>query len=131
MSWKHAAAPERDMREAQQAHRSAIKNLGPLPSLPSKAGLLTIFETMVRIRTFEEQAWKSALDGEGLPIHPSTGHEAIAAGVCSALRRGDRALRASRLRQDINRATTDDSAGRHKTLAGLLCNARQVHRLSL
>jgi pyruvate dehydrogenase E1 component alpha subunit len=80
------------MREAQQAHRSAIKKLGPLPSLPSRAGLLRIFETMVRIRTFEEQAWKSALDGEGLPIHPSTGHEAIAAGVCSALQRGDKVV---------------------------------------
>jgi pyruvate dehydrogenase E1 component alpha subunit len=47
---------------------------------------------MLRIRTFEERAWKAARDGEGLPIHPSTGHEAVATGVCPLLLNEDRVI---------------------------------------
>jgi pyruvate dehydrogenase E1 component alpha subunit len=54
--------------------------------------MLHLYETMLRIRTFEERAWKAARVGEGLPIHPSTGHEAVATGVCSLLTKDDKVV---------------------------------------
>jgi len=92
VSWKHALAKRVDIRQAQNVHGVILRRLGPNLSLPSRAEMLRTYETMIRIRRFEEQAWKSALSGEGLPIHPSTGHEAIAAGVCSLLKRGDKII---------------------------------------
>jgi pyruvate dehydrogenase E1 component alpha subunit len=54
--------------------------------------MLRLYETMLTIRAFEERAWAAALTGEGLPIHPSTGHEAVAVGVCSLLSPRDRVV---------------------------------------
>ena len=92
MTWVHAPGPKSDLRVSQVAHREALKRLGPLHSPLSKVDLLYLYRTMLRIRAFEERAWKAARDKEGLPIHPSTGHEAVAAGVCSLLTRRDRVI---------------------------------------
>ena len=92
MTWVHSQPRRTNLKEAQAAHRRALSKLGPLPTLPSRRRMLELYETMIRIRTFEQQAWESALKGEGLPIHPSTGHEAIAVGVCSELSPDDRVV---------------------------------------
>ena len=66
------------------------------PKRSSKAGdnikLLTdLYRTMVRIRAFEETALAAHKAGEiPGPLHVSIGQEAVAAGVCSALRKDDR-----------------------------------------
>ena len=55
--------------------------------------LLDGYRMMARIREFDLAAVRSV--GEGLvlgPIHPYVGQEAIAAGVCSQLRRDDQVL---------------------------------------
>lgn len=86
MSWKHAQPRGQSIGAATDAHVAALRVLGGLPRLPSKQGMLAMYEKMVTIRSFEQRAWESARDGESLPIHPSTGHEAVAVGVCSSLR---------------------------------------------
>ena len=55
------------------------------------ARLMELYRLMARIRTFEEVALAAHAAGE-LPgyLHPSIGQEAVAAGVCSVLRRDDR-----------------------------------------
>ena len=55
-----------------------------------KGEYLSIYETMLRIRTFDETAMKLSEGGElnGF-IHPYSGEEAIAAGVCSELTNDD------------------------------------------
>lgn len=92
MTWAHAAGPKTDLWVSQDVHERAIRKFGPLPTLPSARETLRLYELMVRIRRFEERAWQAARDGEGLPIHPSTGHEAVAVGVCSQLSRRDRVV---------------------------------------
>lgn len=87
--WSHGPPAKIDLKEAQRVHERTLRRMGVLPKLPSRQSMLRMYETMVRIRAFESQAWKSAASGEGLPIHPSTGHEAIAVGVCSLLRPDD------------------------------------------
>ena len=55
-----------------------------------KEKLIEFYTMMVRIREFEEEASQRFLDGEmPLGIHQSVGQEAVAAGVCMALRRDD------------------------------------------
>ncbi len=92
MTWVHAPGPKTDLRVSQRAHRRSLGKLGPIPSLPSREGLVQLYATMLRIRAFEQRAWKAARDEEGLPIHPSTGHEAVATGVCSVLTKNDRVI---------------------------------------
>src|SRR6185295_5117285 len=57
---------------------------------PGRAELLGLYETMMRIRRFEERVYFLFLEG-GMPgtIHLYIGEEAIAAGVCAVLRRDD------------------------------------------
>lgn len=51
---------------------------------------LKLYRSMLTIRHFEEAAIKARLDGEMRgSMHPYIGEEAIAVGVCSALRRDD------------------------------------------
>jgi len=75
-------------------------NHGPLSPAPSRHGrpggnldlprLLAAYDTMLRIRAFEELAVAAQKEGLVLgAIHPSIGQEAVAAGVCAALRRDD------------------------------------------
>src|SRR5881396_3539226 len=53
--------------------------------------LLDLYRTMVRIRAFEETALEAHRAGEiPGPLHGSIGQEAVAAGVCTNLRRDDR-----------------------------------------
>ena len=65
------------------------------PGVPGTAGSLTaaecraIYRTMCLIRRFEEVAYELALAREVLSIHPCVGQEAVAAGVCAALRPDD------------------------------------------
>ncbi len=61
------------------------------PAGPDRAGLLDMYRTMVRIRRFEEKL--AALFKRGrLPgfVHLYIGEEAVATGLCSALRPDDR-----------------------------------------
>lgn len=92
MTWVHAPGPKTEIQISQRAHRKALEKLGPIPTLPSKDEMLRLYRIMLRIRTFEERAWKAAREGEGLPIHPSTGHEAVATGVCPLLSNDDRVI---------------------------------------
>jgi acetoin:2,6-dichlorophenolindophenol oxidoreductase subunit alpha len=92
MTWVHAPGPKADLRASQEAHARALRKLGPLPKLPSTEDMLRLYETMMRIRAFEDRAWKAAREGEGLPIHPSAGHEAVAVGVCSLLTKRDKVV---------------------------------------
>ena len=92
MTWVHAQGPKADLRVSQEAHARALRKLGPLPKLPPTKGMLRLYETMLRIRAFEDRAWRAASKGEALPIHPSSGHEAIAVGVCSLLTRRDKVI---------------------------------------
>jgi TPP-dependent pyruvate/acetoin dehydrogenase alpha subunit len=92
LTWVHAPGRKADIRASQEAHSSALRKLGPLPKLPSTKEMLRLYEVMVRIRTFEDRAWKEARGGNALPIHPSAGHEAVAVGVCSLLTRRDRVV---------------------------------------
>ncbi len=58
----------------------------PLP----KTQLLALFRTMLRIRRYEERIGELVEQGEiGTPCHLYIGQEAIAAGVCAALRPTD------------------------------------------
>lgn len=62
----------------------------PLPSLPDRDLLLWMYERMGLIREFEERL-KSLVE-RGVPVGPVhfyTGQEAVAVGVCAALRPGD------------------------------------------
>jgi len=53
--------------------------------------LTALYRTMVRIRAFEETALAAHKAGEiPGPLHVSVGQEAVAAGVCAALRKEDR-----------------------------------------
>lgn len=66
---------------------------GTATALPATAGMLSLYEQMWTIRIFEQQAVE--LFRRGLirgTVHPSIGQEAIAAGVCSALRKDDYVL---------------------------------------
>ncbi|HEY3079079.1 MAG TPA: dehydrogenase E1 component subunit alpha/beta [Chloroflexota bacterium] len=60
------------------------------PTHPTDAELVGLFETMARIRRFEEKVYDLFLQG-GMPgtIHLYIGQEAVAAGVCAALRPDD------------------------------------------
>jgi pyruvate/2-oxoglutarate/acetoin dehydrogenase E1 component/TPP-dependent pyruvate/acetoin dehydrogenase alpha subunit len=60
------------------------------PTRPTDAELIGFYETMVRIRRFEENVYDLFLQG-GMPgtIHLYIGQEAVAAGVCAALRPDD------------------------------------------
>jgi acetoin:2,6-dichlorophenolindophenol oxidoreductase subunit alpha len=64
----------------------------PLPGsvVPTREGLLEMYRTLWRIRTFEDQVRRLAAAGEvpGFP-HLSTGQEAVAVGVCAHLSRQD------------------------------------------
>ena len=54
------------------------------------ARLLDLYEEMVRIRAFEEAGLEAQKQGLVLgAIHPSIGQEAVAAGICTNLRRDD------------------------------------------
>src|SRR5258708_37371070 len=62
----------------------------PPPSLPDRALLLWMYERMGLIREFEERL--KTLVERGVPVGPVhfyTGQEAVAVGVCAALRPGD------------------------------------------
>jgi pyruvate dehydrogenase E1 component alpha subunit len=62
----------------------------PLPSLPDRDLLLWMYERMGLIREFEERL--KTLVERGVPVGPVhfyTGQEAVAVGVCAALRSGD------------------------------------------
>lgn len=55
-----------------------------------KQSLLNLFQTMVRIRAFEETSAKLFLDGRVVGfLHLYSGEEAVATGVCSCLREDD------------------------------------------
>ncbi len=55
-----------------------------------KAFLLGLYETMFRIRTFEEEVMVQFMDGN-IPgfIHLASGQEAVSAGACAALQKDD------------------------------------------
>ncbi|MCL5278215.1 MAG: thiamine pyrophosphate-dependent dehydrogenase E1 component subunit alpha [Deltaproteobacteria bacterium] len=55
-----------------------------------KAFVLGLYETMFRIRTFEEEVMKQFMDGN-IPgfIHLASGQEAVSAGACAAINRDD------------------------------------------
>ena len=56
----------------------------------SPATLREMYETMVRIRMFEERVAELVSKEEIIcPCHLYIGEEAVATGVCSALRKGD------------------------------------------
>ena len=61
-----------------------------LPDSPSPSTLAWIYRTMVTIREFEERLYNLFLT-EAMPgtMHQYTGQEAVAAGVCAALRPDD------------------------------------------
>ena len=55
-----------------------------------KEEMLSLYETMIKIRDFEESAKGLMLSGKlGGFLHMYVGQEAIAAGVCSELRKKD------------------------------------------
>ncbi|HEX6288853.1 MAG TPA: thiamine pyrophosphate-dependent dehydrogenase E1 component subunit alpha [Herpetosiphonaceae bacterium] len=60
------------------------------PGNDDQAAMLHLYQTMLRIRVFEERLLTLRSSGEitGV-VHPYIGHEAIAAGVCAALQADD------------------------------------------
>ena len=61
-------------------------------SSPSKETLLSMYETMVTIRRFEEQCRREADAGKLRGMHSSIGQEAVPTGICAHLKDGDYVL---------------------------------------
>ena len=59
---------------------------------PDKESLLWMYETMVTIRRFEEQACREADTGKLRGLHSSIGQEAVPTGICAHLREDDYVL---------------------------------------
>ena len=59
---------------------------------PDKESLLWMYETMVTIRRFEEQARREADTGKLRGLHSSIGQEAVPTGICAHLRDDDYVL---------------------------------------
>ena len=85
-------------------NRSAVQNPTPSPAPTTKFTLdtaLALYQTMARIRAFEDAAEEASRGGVAVfgasltdakvrgPLHLSTGQEAVPAGVCAHLRRDD------------------------------------------